>query len=163
MEMGTLWMRQNNKLDWINSFYGSRDKMEALRQNWSDIDLSKPSTEKVYLDHGYDENKDFDKLDISDMKSAAEFRGGKCLSSSVGGVHEKLRYKCAFGHEFEASPTLVLKGGHWCPECERKSWNYGEAAKSNPFFAQVWMPLHDESESYVIPKAVCDLTYKKDY
>ena len=42
---------------------------------------------------------------------------------------QKLKFKCAFGHGFEASPRLILEGGHWCPECEMKSWNYGERAK----------------------------------
>lgn len=58
----------------------------------------------------------------------------------------KLKFRCALGHEFEASPRLILEGGHWCPECERKSWNYAARAKVDPFFAQVWYPLHDKNE-----------------
>ena len=41
---------------------------------------------------------------------------------------------------------LVLEGGHWCPQCERESWNYAARAKVDPFFAQVWNPLHSADE-----------------
>ena len=64
----------------------------------------------------------------------------------TGDWRQKLKFKCAFGHVFEVSPRLILEGGHWCPECEMKSWNYGERAKRDPFFAQVWNPLHDMNE-----------------
>jgi len=70
----------------------------------------------------------------------------------------KLTFKCAFGHEFEASPLLILEGGHWCPQCERESWNYNEAAKVNPFFAQIWYALHDKNEpSGIYRKIVSEL------
>ena len=43
------------------------------------------------------------------------------------------------------------------PECERKSWNYGNRAKVDSFFAQVWNPLHEEDELREYPKVVSDL------
>ena len=46
---------------------------------------------------------------------------------------------------------------NWCPECERKSWNYGARAKVDPFFAQVWNPLHDPDEMRKYPKEVTEL------
>ena len=51
-------------------------------------------------------------------EGAAEFRGGVCLSEEMdtGNWIRKLKFQCAFGHEFEASPRLILEGGHWCPE-----------------------------------------------
>lgn len=62
-------------------------------------------------------------LDVEDMRKAARFRGGKLLSTSMrkGDWRSKLEFQCAFGHRFQASPRLVLEGGHWCDECERKS------------------------------------------
>ena len=91
---------------------------------------------------------------LKDMKKAAEFRGGRCLSDTMetGDWTGKLKFRCAFGHEFEASPRLILEGGHWCPHCENKSWNYGERAKVDPFFAQVWNPLHEPDELREYPK-----------
>mgnify|MGYP002102778414 FL=1 len=64
------------------------------------------------------------------------------------------------GVTIEASPRLVLEGGHWCDECERKSWNYGRRAKVDPFFAQVWKPLHEDDELREYPKEVNELNIK---
>ncbi len=74
--------------------------------------------------------------------------GGKCLSESMrkGDLTTKLKWRCAFDHDFEASPTLILLAGHWCPECATPPWNYAEEEKRNPFFAQVWYPNHDLNE-----------------
>ncbi|MNY77514.1 hypothetical protein D3C86_2174450 [compost metagenome] len=60
-----------------------------------------------------------------------------------GNLITKLNWECAFGHLFEASPTAVLLGGHWCPDCVVNIDNYKEEAKRNPFFNQVWSPLSD--------------------
>ena len=78
----------------------------------------------------------------------ARFRGGECVSDRMvtGDWTGKLTFRCAFGHDFTASPRLVLEGGHWCPQCERESWNYAARAKVDPFFAQVWNPLHSADE-----------------
>ena len=78
-------------------------------------------------------------------------------SMETGNWSNKLKFQCAFGHTFEASPRLILEGGHWCAECERKSWDYGKRAKVDRFFAQVWNPLHEEDEIREYPKAVSDL------
>ena len=88
--------------------------------------------------------------------------GGECLSTKMkkGDWSTQLEFKCAFGHTFKASPRLVLEGGHWCDECERKSWNYGQRAKVDPFFAQVWKPLHEADELREYPKEVSELDVK---
>ena len=94
--------------------------------------------------------------DIEDMRKAAEFRGGKCLSPVMtkGDLSTPLDWECQFGHRFKASPTLVLLGGHWCPECLPLPWNYDEIAKGNPFFAQVWYPFHDKKEHNVYDESI---------
>ena len=90
------------------------------------------------------------------MRKAAEFRGGKCLSPAMtkGDLSTPLDWECQFGHRFKASPTLVLLGGHWCPECLPLPWNYDEIAKGNPFFAQVWYPFHDKKEHNVYDESI---------
>ena len=102
----------------------------------------------VPIDHGYDETKPESALTLTDMQKAARFRGGECVSDRMvtGDWTGKLTFRCAFGHDFTASPRLVLEGGHWCPQCERESWNYAARAKVDPFFAQVWNPLHSADE-----------------
>lgn len=81
----------------------------------------------VPINHGYDETKQESELDIADMQKVVEFLGGRLLSTEMnkGDWSGKLEFQCAFGHKFTASLRLILEGGHWCDECERKSWNYG--------------------------------------
>ncbi len=147
-ELGTMYWIKNNVKDRITAFFGSKDEWNKI-STWKEYKIARPSKKPIYLNHGYDENKPKSELDILDMKQAAEFRGGKCLSGNMvkGDLYTKLKWSCAFGHEFEASPALVLLGGHWCPECFPAPWNYDEEAKRNPFFAQVWYPLHDKNEN----------------
>jgi hypothetical protein len=146
-EHGTLRFIENNMEDHIAALWGSKEALQALPPlaeftPFSDWDTVIP------IDHGYDENKPEAELNLQDIKEAAQFRGGECRSNDMktGNWTEKLKFHCAFGHDFEASPRLVLEGGHWCPVCERESWNYYERAKVDPFFAQVWYPLHDKNE-----------------
>lgn len=145
---GTKAWIDNGIKDRITAYYGSWEKYDSIG-SWDEFEIIIPDKEEYkYLDHGYDESKDFSTLKISDMKKAAEFRGGKCISARLGkDMYTPIRWKCAHGHEFEMSPNLVLKGGHWCPECLPMPWNYDEIARHNPFFAQVWYSHHDKDEN----------------
>lgn len=73
-----------------------------------------------------------------------------------GDMRTPLEWQCQFGHTFKASPTLILLGGHWCPECLPMPWNYDEIAKGNPFFAQVWNPAHSPDEHNVYDEHIFD-------
>ncbi len=66
-----------------------------------------------------------------------------------GDLNTRLKWTCSQGHEFEASPYLVLKTGHWCSECLRPPWNFDEQAKTSPFMAQQWHADHDPNENNV--------------
>lgn len=145
--VGTMWWIKNNDQQRIPAFFGSREKWEAI-PNWKSLDTTPPTKQITYLDHGYNESKPA--LDIEDIKRAAEFRGGQCLSDSLDSMADNLKWRCNCGCEFEASANLILKGGHWCPHCLPAPWNYNQIAARNPFFAQVWYPLHgkNETESY---------------
>ncbi len=154
---GTLYWAEKEDMPHINAFFGSMDEYRALPKSWADFeimqfDTSNDAAEKFKLDHGYDEGKSESDLTIEDMKTAAKFRGGECLSEKMekGNMSAKLKWKCGnCGAEFEASPALILLGGHWCPECcvPYKEWNYNAVAKTNPFFAQVWYPEHSKNET----------------
>ena len=157
-EYGTQWWIKHDDQVRIAAYYGSKARWEAIPRKWKEVDVSHPAdTEQVHIDHGYDESKPRAAWSLKDMRDAADFRGGKCLSESMneGDFATPLEWECAEGHRFRMSPNLVLLGGHWCPECtvptpERMVWNYNTVAKENPFFAQVWTPLHgsDETETY---------------
>lgn len=148
-EHGTVRFIEQNMEEQIDAYWGSKKAWKQIPENINSFKHFKDWNKVVSIDHGYDESKPESELDIEEMKGAARFRGGECKSFDMkkGDWTGKLLFRCAFGHEFEASPRLVLEGGHWCPECERKSWNYGNRAKVDPFFAQVWNPLHEANET----------------
>ena len=115
-----------------------RERWQSI-PGWDGLDTGRPSDRPLRLNHGYDETRPHAEFDVDVMKAAAEFRGGRFLSSRMtrGDLTAKLRWQCAFGHEFDASLTLVLLAGHWCPRCLPPPWNDDEIARRNPFFAQV--------------------------
>lgn len=135
------WIKHNNEGK-IRTYYGSLEEYHAI-PDWDKWDLSDPpgKEQAIHIDHGYDESTPLEKLTVSDLQKAAEFRGGKLLSTEYDGdPTHKLVWQCHDGHTFEASPKLILEGGHWCPECMPPTWNYGEQSAHNPFFAQVYRP-----------------------
>lgn len=57
------------------------------------------------------------KLDAGALREAAEANGGACLSEEYVNVAAAYRWRCAKGHEFEASLHAVRLCGSWCPHC----------------------------------------------
>jgi hypothetical protein len=147
------WVEHENHYR-VAAFYGSRDAYENIPDWGTNLPEAPSWSHYQRLDHGYDETKPVSELELNDMIRAAKFRGGECLSPKMsrGDLFSPLRWKCAFGHEFDATPNLVLKGGHWCPHCSTPPWNYDEEARRNPFFAQVWYANHTQAEENVYPR-----------
>ena len=138
----------------ISAFYGDRASWESIPDHWDDI--PRPNMEGYRrLDHGYDEQRSPAELGLNDMRGAARFRGGECLSEQMttGDLYTPLSWRCWRGHSFQLTPNSVLRGGHWCPECSPRKigWDYDREAQHNPFFAQVWYPNHGEEESNYYP------------
>lgn len=142
------WYLVDNRLR-LEAFFGGRAAYEAI-PGWGEaipgLDLDAPFRR---LDHGYDEEKSV--LELADLRGAAEYRGGSCLSREWSGdMQQHLTWLCAFGHRFTAKPNTVLHAGHWCPECVVR-WNGSEEARLNPYFAQVWYADHDVGERQEYP------------
>lgn len=162
-EHGTQWWIKHNIEPRIHAYYGSMEAYRAIRP-WSEMDLSEPTHDIVRLDHGYDETKPMSELTIADLEKAAAFRGGKLIAPE-GAVEEgmelwdtMLTWEGASGNRFEATPRVILLGGHWDPiempypykgEPGERPWHWDEVARHNPFFAQIWTPLHDADENNV--------------
>ena len=53
---------------------------------------------------------------IEQLKSIAHAKGGFLLSETYLGDNEKLVWKCASGHIWDAVPGSI-KQGRWCPDC----------------------------------------------
>lgn len=60
------------------------------------------------------------RLTIDEMKVLAQSRGGSCLSDQYFGNDKKLKWKCAEGHIWEATPHAIKDNGQWCPQCGNK-------------------------------------------
>ncbi len=175
------WLN-NNIEGRVKAFFGSREEYDKIGEDWANFPLFRKNQIKdengnvvdyeyrrdiknaheFILDHGYDESKPDSELDIEDMKKAAEFRGGKCLSETMtkGDLYTKLKWQCHDGHVFESSPFTIIKAGHWCPNCcipvsgegENKApWQFDKLAKHIPFYAQVWYDTHSKDEDNVYP------------
>lgn len=162
------WVKEEDE-GRIKAFFGCRDNIECMPTSWDDYSLickgKIPNGDIDYqemrdiknverlgyrLNHGYDESKPDAELDLDDIKKAALFRGGECISTTMkkGDLYTKLKWKCADGHIFEASPYTVLKAGHWCPVCSMpEPWDFDRLSKTNPFFAQIWYDCHAPAEN----------------
>lgn len=140
------WFKTGNE-EKIQSYFKSREDYAAI-PSWKEIDLTRPSAEPKLMDHGYDEKKPLESLDLDDMRKAAEFRGGKCLAEEMepGDLYRPIKWQCAFGHQFKATPAAVLLGGHWCEDCLSDHSRYPREAAVNPFMAQAWLSTHTEDE-----------------
>jgi hypothetical protein len=55
---------------------------------------------------------------LAEVQAAAELRGGQCLSTAYQNSQQKLRWRCARGHEWEAIWSSVRRGS-WCGLCHR--------------------------------------------
>ncbi len=119
----------------IDAFFGSREAWEQI-PGWEEP-IPEP-TPPMPLNHGYDDTLPDARIGAAQASSAAQFRGGECLSDTMsdGDLHTPLSWRCAEGHTFEASAYRVLRAGHWCRECQPPPWR-DDRAVSNPFLAQV--------------------------
>lgn len=171
-EHGTQWWIRNNKTQRINAYYGGIDKFKQIVP-WKKMDLTEPSDKAILLNHGYDENKPMADFTMADMQQAAAFRGGKValpanIAEEPKGLElwdTQLEWESASGNRFKATPRLILLGGHWDPMDMpypykglpgERPWHWDEVAKSNPFFAQLWAPLHDADENNVYDSSIFD-------
>ena len=165
-DYGTLWWAEHEVPERMSAYFGGMEAFRAIPADWEAFGLRFPSKDRaseevVLLDHGYDESKPVEELTLEDFRLAAKFRGGECLAEEVGDFYSPIRWKSARGNEFMMSPNLVLRGGHWCPQELPWPWDYDTEAKLNPFFAQVWYPLHEETENHVYGPEIYDCFKEK--
>lgn len=137
-QRGTMRYLRDGNEQAICAYFGSREEFESIG-DWSSFEPPEPDLTPSYLDHGYDESKPRAEWCSADYAAAARFRGGELLTEGVaaGNVAEVLRWRCGFGHEFDASPLLVLRAGHWCPTCVRDTFGFDDQASRSAFLAQV--------------------------
>lgn len=160
------WLK-HGKEGRIKAFFGGRDAYESIPQKWGNYPLIcenkladgsfidykaiKDINNAKLLEHGYDDKKPLNLLNLEDLKSAAAFRGGKCIenewnAADLRNLHKKVKWQCRDGHNFELTPFTVLKGGYWCPHCcEPKPWKLGAIADI-PYYSQIYFDSHKSDE-----------------
>ena len=92
-EHGTLHFIEDNVEDYIDAYWGSRKRWEALPEKISEMQHFTDWDRVVHIDHGYDESKPESELTIEDVRGAAKFRGGKLISKTMkkGGLVDAAR------------------------------------------------------------------------
>lgn len=161
----TQWYKEGLEGRIIANF-GSVSKYLSLPETWGDFPLlsenknpddgsyfdyealKNPNNAKS-LDHGFDEKKKDQDIDIDDLKQAAEFRGGRLLTKEFrnGDMYNPVEWETHEGTKFFATPYTVLRAGHWEP-LKEKEWDFDKKAKTNPFYAQIWYDSHSKDENY---------------
>ncbi len=135
---GPLYWLKNSIQEKIDAYWGSIKDWEAMDDSWGHL-ANVHDDNIYYIDHGFNDIKPLEQIGIKDVKQAALFRGGRCLSDYMkkGDLYTPLEWECSRGHRFNATPYLVLYGGHWCPECDIDAMHYTSIAEKNKFLAQV--------------------------
>ncbi len=139
---------QNNDKEKICAFFGSREKWEAIggwdeyvvERDTRDLRVERDPLTKEYT--------------LQDMQELAKSRGGQCLSTEYKDIKSNLKWKCGFGHEWEASPRMPLTG-HWCTQCAPPPWNWDAVAKVDPAIGAQHYLNHDRDESQCVEYLYC--------
>jgi hypothetical protein len=63
------------------------------------------------------------RLSLEAMREIASARGGECISDEYTDIDSKMKWRCAFGHEWEATGNKIKNAHQWCPHC---SSSFGE-------------------------------------
>jgi nucleoside-diphosphate-sugar epimerase len=133
------WIK-HNETEKIKAFFESREDWSKI-PGWDGYNEPPPSSTEIpsYLQKTLNTNS------LNDMKELALWRGGQCLSREFKDPKTKMRWKCGLGHEFEATPRLLL-AGHWCPDCTQPPWDYDTQAKTDPALASMYYLNHSRDE-----------------
>jgi nucleoside-diphosphate-sugar epimerase len=139
---------QNDDKEKICAFFGSREAWEKI-PGWDEYVLERDTRDlRVKQDPLTKE------YTLKDMQELAKSRGGQCLSTAYKDIKSKLKWKCAFGHEWEASPRSPLTG-IWCPKCVPPPWNWDAIAKTDPAIGTQYYLNHDRNESQCVDWLYC--------
>ena len=141
------WVQKNEE-EKVKAFFGSREAWEKIggwetykpERDTRDVRVEKDPLTKEYS--------------LQEMQALAKSRGGECLSKEYKNIKTQLKWKCAFGHTWEATPRLHLTG-HWCPQCVPPPWNYDELAKKDTALADIYYFDHDKNESQRVDYLYC--------
>lgn len=138
---------QNNDEEKIKAFFGSCQTWESI-PDWGNYVTRPPP----YAGRSGELEPETYKID--DMQELAASRGGQCLSDEFIDLKTRLRWRCGFGHEWEATP-LLHRAGHWCPQCAPPPWKWDDLAKVDPLLAEYYYTNHSGDECQRVDWLYC--------
>jgi len=140
------WIKNNDE-EKITAFFCSREAWEAIPdwRHYTPPEDEPTEPQKVV---------DLKSFTMEEIKTMARIRGGECLSSAYSDAETKLRWRCAFDHEWDATPVLI-RAGHWCPECAAPPWDYDTQAKVDPLLGRFYYNNHDIGECQKVDYLYC--------
>ncbi len=135
---------EGNETEKIKAFFGSYKAWQNI-PDWEHSVYAQQTEPTTSFSSVREKESKPESYTIRDMQELARSRGGQCLSTKFVDIKTKLKWKCTFEHEWEATPRL-LKAGHWCPECAAPPWDYDTQAKVDPALAAIYYNNHDRDE-----------------
>lgn len=60
------------------------------------------------------------KYTLAMLQKIAKQKGGVCLSTEYKNCSERMKWRCALGHEWRTTTSHIVKSGSWCPRCNPK-------------------------------------------
>ncbi len=144
------WIKSNDE-EKIKAFFGSREAWQKI-PDWEGY--AQMSQEESQKPPSPTREVAFTSLTVEDIQEMARSRGGQCLPPISPDMKTRLKWRCALGHEWEATPLLV-RLGHWCPECAPPPWDYDNIAKVDPFLARYHYANHGKEETQKVDYLFC--------
>lgn len=140
------WIKNKDE-EKMKAFFGSRQAWEKI-PDWRHYTYAEDEPTEPQ------EPVDFNNFTMEEIGTMASIRGGECLATTFSDSRTKLRWRCAFGHEWDATPVLI-RAGHWCPECAAPPWDYDTQAKVDPLLARFYYNNHDIGEYQKVDYLYC--------
>jgi len=142
------WIKKND-VEKIKAFFGSRQAWDRI-PDWKHYNY----VEEEPTEAQESAIADFKNFTLEEIQRMARIRGGQCLSATFNDVRTKLRWRCAFDHEWDAT-AMLIRAGHWCPECAAPPWDYDTKAKADPLLGKFYYNNHDMSEYQKVDYLYC--------
>ncbi|MBN1289300.1 MAG: hypothetical protein JXA49_06670, partial [Actinobacteria bacterium] len=124
------WVKERN-MEFVKPFFGSVENWKKIG-DWDCYECKEGPHKNENFPYRFKKDEEYT---LADVKTHAGKRGGELLSEGMYGMDVIHKWKCGFGHEFEATPKLIIMGGHWCPECSPAPWNFNELVKVDKMLA----------------------------
>ena len=150
----------------LTAYFGGERQYDTLPAAWEDFPLLREGrrgngepadydalrkTPYAPLDHGFDDAKADEDIDLSDLRAVAKAHGGEYLDGAFvkGDLYTPVKWRTQDGEEFTARPYTVLRAGHWFNRTYKENvWEFDRLARKDRLLAQLWYDTHGKEEAF---------------